>query len=108
MVADSRFIWSGVISQCPDKVRRTRDASCLVGIVGDAALAVAFAEWFEDEANEVPFDALATENKIDALVLKDDGLYWTDGRSVGLNTVHEPAWAIGSGAPFALGALWAG
>ena len=99
MAADSRGTFGQQPYHC-GKIYRTRAG--IVGMAGESSACLAFAQHFDGV--EVPDEHLKGAA---ALVLCADGIVLYD-ESVRGELVQEPFFAIGSGAPVALGAMHMG
>ena len=99
MASDTRGSFGQQPYHC-SKIYRTRAG--IVGMAGDASACLAFAQHFD--GIEVPEDHLKGAA---ALVLCTDGIVLYDESARG-ERVQEPFFAIGSGAPVALGAMHMG
>ena len=99
MAADSRGTFGQQPYHCA-KIYRTRAG--IVGMAGDASACLAFAQHFDGV--EVPDEHLKGAA---ALVLCAEGIVLYDESARG-ERVQEPFFAIGSGAPVALGAMHMG
>ena len=99
MAADSRGTFGQQPYHC-GKIYRTRAG--IVGMAGESSACLAFAQHFDGV--EVPDEHLKGAA---ALVLCADGIVLYDESARG-ERVQEPFFAIGSGAPVALGAMHMG
>ena len=82
------------------KIYRTKAG--IVGMAGSSAACLAFVEYFN--GGEVPIEHLSDSA---ALLLSPQGIFLYDDSTRG-EIVNEPFFAIGSGAPVALGAMHMG
>lgn len=101
MAADSRATGDFVTAV----VKLYKVGKALVGFAGNVEQAHVFIDWYADRKQRKP--DLNSEQEWSALVLGEDGLLcW--GPSLRPVQVYDHFYAIGSGAPFAMGAMEAG
>lgn len=101
MAADSRI--SGQYNSLGVKLFKRRDT--LIGFAGDVSQGLVFVDWYFDREQRKP--DLSEEKDWCALVVSVRGIEYWDC-SLRAQPIPEKIAAIGSGAPFAIGAMDAG
>lgn len=102
MAADKRMSDSGIPAFKTTKIQRVNGS--LIGFCGNAEQALQFIEWRRNPGPKPTF----SEACFEALELTAGGdLLWWGAEMVAV-TVEDDFFAIGSGAPYAMGALAAG
>lgn len=105
MAADTRVTWTDrdndrVNSAYGSKIERVGDE--IIGTAGDYAAGVRFMEWVRAGR---PKKRPRLIKDFRALVLSSQGIFFVDGTDPTPMPVGPTFYAIGSGAPYALGAL---
>lgn len=102
MAADSLMIDDKGLCDSTQKIWRADDA--LIGISGSVTDGLIFVDWYKWYRDREDEDKPKLGDDFEALVLMEDGLYSYHKSLVPVKINHQ-YWAIGSGAPIAIGAF---
>lgn len=109
MAADSISVWGG--RRCHDEIKvdyveTVNGKRYLIGTAGNTVAGNEFCRWISEGQK----GAFERKGQFDALILDEEGkLYLTCGKHPDVwELVRDPFWAIGTGGPYAMGAMQVG
>lgn len=104
LASDSLFVYNGRRHGSLAKIFRASDGS-IAGNAGGGQLVDAFREWFLAGADQATRPTPQSNDEFAALVIKPSGEVYDVGERCILTRLEAPFYAIGSGAPIAIGAM---